>query len=122
MNRGKKWTVEEEMKLLDSFQSGLNHEQIAKIHQRSELSIKFRLITMTLNQLKEGKQLQEVFKMTGVTQNDIDNFIKRREELKKIREENKKKKYIESKKYLKINLDKITEIKKLQILDILNKD
>jgi len=75
--KGKKWEDDEVVKLLASVQKKKSFYQIAEEHQRTLGGITSQLKKMAYEYYEEGRNMEEIIKFTGLTQEDIDDSIKR---------------------------------------------
>lgn len=86
---GLKWEQEEDDQLLNMVSEGVSLTDIAKTLQRTEGSIKTRLIIYAINKMeKENMSLEQVSQLVRLTDTDITEY----QERKAIRDERRQKK------------------------------
>ena len=73
-NGWKKWSKKEEEELLEEIEE-FNIEEIAKLHKRTNGGISSRLCVIAARLLEEDKSLEDVLKITKVTEEDLDKYI-----------------------------------------------
>jgi len=72
---GLKWDQSEDDTLLEKITSGVSKEEIAKLLQRTEGSIKTRLITYAISKMETEKcTMDDVLSMYDVTEKDISDY------------------------------------------------
>lgn len=75
-NLGKRWTSEEENKLVEEIKT-LSVEEIAKIHKRKTGGISARLCLIASRLILGGKTIEEAMTATKQSKDDIEQFIKK---------------------------------------------
>ena len=74
---GLKWESEEDCSLIDKIKSGKSIDEIAKEHQRTEGSIKTRLIIKAINEIDENnKTTEEAAAEFKIEVSDIEEYQK----------------------------------------------
>ncbi len=77
---GLKWEDDEDGKLLNFVKNGVSIENIAKALQRTEGSIKTRLIIYGLNKMeKEGTDINSIAEEVNLTVEDFETYQKKKE-------------------------------------------
>lgn len=90
------WKESEESQLLQEIHKGMSHLQIAKLHERTEGSIRGRLKNLALEMFTEEKlPFEQIYILTGINKHDIEfihNNEKDRKEKKELKQKEKNKK------------------------------
>ena len=92
-NMGTPWREPEVAQLLEEVKSGKTHDQIAKAHKRSPGGIISHLKVIAYQNHKNEMPMSEIIALTGISKNDIIDYIIKKEaydELKEKRKEQKK--------------------------------
>ena len=76
---GKKWDNSEVQYVLESVKKGSKPQQIATEIKRTPGSVIARLKQVAYNSIQNGMSLGDASKLTGITPNEITEFIQRRE-------------------------------------------
>jgi hypothetical protein len=76
---GKKWDDSELQYVLESVKKGNKPQHIATEIKRTPGSIISRLKQVAYNSIQNGMSLEDASKLTGITPNEITDFIQRRE-------------------------------------------
>jgi hypothetical protein len=110
-NRGKVWSEDETLQLLQNIRKKKTHQEIALEHKRTASSIASRLRHLAAEYHKEGRSIETIMKFTGLTEEAIKEAIQRREVGNKIREQKKKEKAAQpaSKSYIQQKITSFTE-------------
>ena len=82
----KKWTEEDETRLLEGIQQGLSCEKIGKLLDRSTGATEIRRKILAVRMLSEGKDLNEISERTKLTPQEIEE----QQEIEKRKKEKKK--------------------------------
>ena len=80
-NGWKKWSKKEENELLEEIEE-FNIEEIAKLHKRTNGGISSRLCVIASRLMDEGKSLEEVLKITKISEEDLNKYISKTEKKK----------------------------------------
>lgn len=84
---GQSWKKEEVTKLLTSIQEKKSIEEIAKDHDRTEGGIRSYLNKIAVDfHLKDNKPMEEIQKVTGLTEEQIKEALKRHETKESVKE------------------------------------
>ena len=92
-NMGTPWREPEVAQLLEEVKLGQTHEQIAKAHKRTPGGIISYLKVIAYQNHKNEMPMSEIITLTGISKNDIIDYIIKKEaydELKEKRKEQKK--------------------------------
>lgn len=78
---GVKWTEEENNQLMTKvIEDGLNIDGVAKEHKRTVGAVKSRIMMNALKMMKERDiTLQDVAKLVNISENEIDNYRRKKE-------------------------------------------
>jgi hypothetical protein len=87
---GKKWEPEEEVYVLKRISQGANHITIAAECQRKVGGISAHIREMACRFVKSGKSIEEVSRITGLLESDIEEALKLREKSAQIKLERAK--------------------------------
>lgn len=91
-NRGKVWSEDETLQLLQNVRKKKTYEEIGLEHKRTAGSIASRLRHLAAEYHEEGRSIEIIMKFTGLTERAIKEVIQRREVGNTIRERKKKEK------------------------------
>ena len=101
---GKGWTWDEDTKLLEEVRNGVDLENIARAHERTEGGIWCHLCLIAYRMFTENHPMGEIMAVTGLSESEIIDHIKKnnankekKEEKKQDRKERKERKKIEKK-------------------------
>lgn len=83
INRGQKWTDEEENTLLQELDKNINIEDIAQRHKRTVGGIRGRQRTIAYNMYVKKMSIEDIMTKTKLHKNQIRETITRRENLPK---------------------------------------
>ena len=76
---GQKWTVEENERLMQRAKKGRSIEEIAKKHQRTILAVKLRIYDNAKEMVDAGaNSTEEVCDMFNISQQELEDHIKKR--------------------------------------------
>lgn len=68
---GSRWNQEEEKSLMKEISSGIDIEQIAKKHERTQYAIKMKLQSIAYNLHKQETSIEQIVKLTGLSEEEI---------------------------------------------------
>jgi len=123
---GKAWTWDEDTKLLESIKNGKELADIAKEHERTEGGIWCHLCVIAHNMYNENRPIGEITVITGLSEHEILDRIKKieiKDEKRKERKEARKEEKSARKKLEKKSEDPShsTEcVSKLEIMNLIN--
>ena len=113
---GLKWEPDEDDRMLSLLSEGLSHADIAKSLQRTEGSIKTRLIVYALNKMeKDSLSLQQAAEMVNLDETDITAYQEKKQE----REERMKNRKKPSDKRRRQPVERPSNITNADIYDLL---
>ena len=110
-NNGKKWSSEEENILLEELETDICIEEIAKKHKRTRGAIKSRISLIVYNLYLNNNSIEDINKITKLSNYDIEYIIKK---------ENDKNNFLKLKNEIKEIKNILGEIKNETILKTLN--
>ena len=76
-NVGKKWSEDEQNNLLYEIKKNMSFDEIAKIHKRTETSIKSKLMTIAISLLQKNMNIEEVSKIVNLSSDSIQEYMKK---------------------------------------------
>jgi hypothetical protein len=68
---GSRWSQEEEKTLMKEINSGIDIEQIAEKHKRTQYAIKMKLQSMAYTLYKQETPIEQIVKLTGLSEEEI---------------------------------------------------
>ena len=119
---GKGWTWDEDTKLLEEVRNGVDLENIARAHERTEGGIWCHLCVIAHRMFTENRPMGEIMAVTGLSEREIIDHIKKNDANKEKKEE-KKQERKERKKIEKKTEDPshLTEsVSKLEIVNLIS--
>jgi len=76
-NVGKKWSEDECNNLLYKIKKNMSFDEIAKVHKRTESSIKSKLMTIAITLLQKNMDINEVSNIVNLSSESIQEYMKK---------------------------------------------
>lgn len=114
-NAWKKWTTEEEEKLVTEL-NDMTYEELALLHKRTVGGIKTRVLKMALDECNDGENIYNVSEKYNVTEEQIKEYSDKQIKTAENRIKNREKRKESKKKLLKLEKEGFYENRQIELL------